>query len=127
TPPVLAVPLRCGRRLAACPFLASETARGGAISMTKEYYRNRVFQGDCVDVMQGLPSNFVDFVLTDPPYLMNYRPRGGQTVLDDNQADWLVPSAVEMYRLLRRDSLCVSFYGWQAADLFIDAWRKAGF
>jgi site-specific DNA-methyltransferase (adenine-specific) len=95
--------------------------------MTKEYYRNRVFQGDCVDVMQALPSNSVDFVLTDPPYLMNYRPRGGQTVLNDNQADWLTPSAAEMYRLLQRDGLCVSFYGWQAADLFIDAWRKAGF
>lgn len=95
--------------------------------MTKEYCRNRVFQGDCVDVMQGLPSNSVDFVLTDSPYLMNYRPRSGQTVLNDNQADWLAPSAVEMYRLLRRDSLYVSFYGWQAADLFIDAWRNAGF
>ena len=41
--------------------------------MMKDYYRNRIFQGDCVDVMQGLPSNSVDFVLTDPPYLMNFR------------------------------------------------------
>ncbi len=89
--------------------------------MTKDYYRNCVFQGDCVDVMQGLSSNSVDFILTDPPYLTNYRPRSGQTILNDNQADWLVPSAAETYRLLRRDSLCVSFYGWQAADRFIEA------
>jgi adenine-specific DNA-methyltransferase len=29
--------------------------------------------------------------------------------------------------VLRRDSFCVSFYGWNQVDKFISAWRKAGF
>jgi site-specific DNA-methyltransferase (adenine-specific) len=32
-----------------------------------------------------------------------------------------------MYRVLKPDSFCVSFYGWNAADRFITAWRSAGF
>jgi hypothetical protein len=33
----------------------------------------------------------------------------------------------EIFRVLRRDSFCVSFYGWHQADKFIAAWREAGF
>ena len=29
--------------------------------------------------------------------------------------------------MLRRDSFCISFYGWHQADKFIAAWREAGF
>jgi site-specific DNA-methyltransferase (adenine-specific) len=69
----------------------------------------------------------VDFVLTDPPYLCRYRPRDGQRVVNDDRDDWLEPAFAEMYRLLKPDTFCVSFYGWNAADKFIGAWRKAGF
>jgi DNA modification methylase len=34
--------------------------------------------GDCIDVMAHLPARSVDFVLTDPPYLVNYRDRSGR-------------------------------------------------
>ena len=27
-----------------------------------------IYQGDCLDVMQGMEDNSVDLVLTDPPY-----------------------------------------------------------
>ncbi|WP_324133579.1 hypothetical protein [Bosea sp. (in: a-proteobacteria)] len=33
--------------------------------------RNTVLEGDCIDLMRQLPSGFVDFVLTDPSYLVN--------------------------------------------------------
>ena len=32
-----------------------------------------------------------------------------------------------MYRVLARDSFCVSFYGWPKAELFLAAFRTAGF
>jgi adenine-specific DNA-methyltransferase len=32
-----------------------------------------------------------------------------------------------MYRVLTHRSFCVSFYGWHKADLFVAAWREAGF
>jgi adenine-specific DNA-methyltransferase len=89
--------------------------------------RSTILHGDCVTLMDTLPDNSVDFILTDPPYLVNYRPRDGQRVANDDGADWLQPAAHGMYRLLKPDALCVSFYGWTQADQFIAAWRGAGF
>lgn len=31
-------------------------------------YLNKIIQGDCLEVMKGLPDNFADLILTDPPY-----------------------------------------------------------
>lgn len=88
---------------------------------------NTVLQGDCVEVMRQLRSCSVDFVLTDPPYLAHYRSRDGRTVANDSDATWLKPAFAEIFRVLRRDSFCISFYGWHQADKFIAAWREAGF
>lgn len=83
--------------------------------------------GDCVDVMAHMPSACVDLILTDPPYLVRYRDRSGRTLVNDDNDAWLEPSFQQMYRVLRRDALCLSFYGWNAIDRFMAAWRKAGF
>lgn len=88
---------------------------------------NTVVQGDCVKVMRQFHSGSVDFVLTDPPYLAHYRSRDGRTVANDNNAAWLKPTFAGIFRVLCRDSFCVSFYGWHQADKFIAAWREAGF
>jgi DNA modification methylase len=88
---------------------------------------NTVLQGDCIEVMRQLRSGSVDFVLTDPPYLAHYRSRDGRTVANDNDATWLKPAFAEIFRVLCRESFCVSFYGWHQADKFIAAWREAGF
>jgi DNA modification methylase len=89
--------------------------------------RNTVIHGDCIEVMRRMPSASVDLVLTDPPYLVRYRSRDGQTIANDDRDEWLEPAFAEMYRLLKPGSFCLSFYGWNAADKFILAWRKAGF
>jgi adenine-specific DNA-methyltransferase len=97
------------------------------MSLLAPPFRNCVLQGDCVEVMGRMATGSVDFILTDPPYLVNYRARDGQTVANDNNADWLEPAFREMYRLLKSGSFCLSFYGWNKVDLFMHAWRKAGF
>jgi adenine-specific DNA-methyltransferase len=88
---------------------------------------NTVLQGDCVTVMRQLRSCSVDFVLTDPPYLAHYCSRDGRKVANDDDAAWLKPAFAEIFRVLCRDSFCISFYGWHQADKFIAAWREAGF
>lgn len=90
-------------------------------------FRNSVIRGDCVTIMRRMESGCVDFILTDPPYLCRYRSRDGQSIANDDRDGWLEPSFAEMYRVLRPGSLCLSFYGWNAADKFIGAWRAAGF
>lgn len=88
---------------------------------------NTVLHGDCIQVMQDLPLASVDFILTDPPYLANYRARDGRRVANDDNADWLRPAFGQMHRLLKDSAFCVSFYGWHKVDLFMAAWRAAGF
>lgn len=88
---------------------------------------NTVIHGDCVEVMAGMPDACVDFVLTDPPYICGYRDRHGRTIANDTSSDWLEPAFREIYRLMKPDTLCISFYGWTAAEAFLAAWQAAGF
>jgi len=83
--------------------------------------------GDCIDVLSYLPSRSVDFALTDPPYLVRYQDRSGRRVINDDNDAWLKPAFAQTYRVLKSDSLCVSFYGWDKVDIFMAAWREAGF
>lgn len=85
-----------------------------------------VLHGDCVTVLQGFPAGSIDLVLTDPPYGCNYRDRAGRQVANDNRTDWLEPAFTQIARVMRPDSLCVSFYGWHVVDQFMAAWRAAG-
>jgi len=88
---------------------------------------NRVTQGRCEEVMKALPAGSVDFILTDPPYLVRYRDRTGRTVLNDDNTAWLEPSFHEMFRVLKPNSFAVSFYAYDKIDHFVAAWTKAGF
>jgi site-specific DNA-methyltransferase (adenine-specific) len=87
---------------------------------------NAVIHGDCVRVTAGLPNDSVDFVLTDPPYVCGYRDRQGRTIANDDGTGWLEPAFREIHRIMKPDTLCVSFYGWTALEAFLDAWRSAG-
>jgi DNA modification methylase len=88
---------------------------------------NKLINGDCTRVMTMMTDESVDFILTDPPYLVRYRSRDGRSVPNDDNDAWLKPAFAEMYRVLKNDSFAVSFYGWPAADRFLAAYREAGF
>ena len=90
-------------------------------------FTNQLIQGDCIEVMRRMPANSVDFVLTDPPYLVNYRDRTGRSIQNDANADWLKPAMKETYRVLKQDRLMLCFYGWSKVDEFFAAWKNAGF
>ncbi len=75
----------------------------------------------------GMPRGSVDFILTDPPYLVNYRGRDGRTVRNDDNAAWLRPAVNQMHRVLKDGGFAVSFYAWNRIHLFMAAWKTAGF
>lgn len=97
------------------------------MTSTTDQLRNSIQRGDCIQVMQRMPPRSVDLILTDPPYLVRYRSRDGRSIENDDDSGWLVPASRAMFRVLKNDSLCISFYGWTKADQFIAAWRAAGF
>jgi site-specific DNA-methyltransferase (adenine-specific) len=88
---------------------------------------NQILHGDCIEVMRQMPANSVDFILTDPPYLVNYRDRSGRTIQNDVDESWLKPAMAQAYRVLKQDRVAIMFYGWTKVDAFFDAWRNAGF
>jgi len=90
-------------------------------------FRNTIIHADCVKALPMLPDKSIDFILTDPPYITNYRARDGRRVPGDDNDGWLKPAFAQMYRVLATDSFAVSFYGWPKADRFMQAYRAAGF
>lgn len=88
---------------------------------------NHLHLGDCTQIMPTLDPGSVDLIVTDPPYLVNYRSRDGRTIAGDISGDWMQPAFREMYRLLRNHRFAISFYGWNHADKFLTGWREAGF
>ena len=88
---------------------------------------NRVLQGDCQRVLRRLPDACADLVLTDPPYLVRYRDRQGRRVANDDNTAWMYPAFAELYRVLKPNSYCISFYGWSRVDRFMGVWRECGF
>ena len=44
---------------------------------------SRFVLGNCIDVMTRIPDNAIDFILTDPPYLVGFRDRSGRTIAGD--------------------------------------------
>jgi site-specific DNA-methyltransferase (adenine-specific) len=109
------------------PLPALARVEGGFLTFEEPAPADQVLTGDCLAVLPTLPAGSVDLVLTDPPYLVRYRDRRGRTIANDDQGDWLRPAFAEIHRVLREDAYAVSFYGWQATDQFMSAWKAAGF
>ncbi len=64
---------------------------GAAMGRKKTTYKNRIFQGDCVEAMNALPEGCVDMVFADPPYNLQLegellRPNNSKVDAVDN--DW---------------------------------------
>jgi adenine-specific DNA-methyltransferase len=89
-----------------------------------------IYHDDCRRVLPTLPAESVDFVLTDPPYLVGYTGRWDgerKAIVGDDDPGWLLPAFTEIWRVLKRDSFAISFYGWGHADLFVGTFKALGF
>ena len=88
---------------------------------------NRILQGDCTQLLKSVPDNSVDFILTDPPYFVRYKDRSGRTIANDRDPQSVLGAFTDLHRVLKPDSFCISFYGWNSVDAFFHAWKHAGF
>ena len=53
---------------------------------------NRITHADCITALRQLPDASVDLILTDPPYIVHYRDRGGRTIPNDDNGRWVFPA-----------------------------------
>ena len=88
--------------------------------------RNQIICGEASQILAQFPSNAIDLVVTDPPYLINYKDRNGRTLENDDNPQAVLNVYPEIARVMKPDSYCVSFYGWSSIDLFSNAWKRSG-
>lgn len=67
-------------------------------------YINQVIQGDCLEVMKGLPDKCVDLVVTDPPYGMEFQSNHRQVKHNKIIGDDRFPVEIfeELFRIAKR-------------------------
>ncbi|WP_299954749.1 DNA methyltransferase [uncultured Roseobacter sp.] len=83
--------------------------------------------GEAVETLNTFDAESVDLTVTDPPYLCNYRDRDGRSVANDTNPDAVLGVFPELYRVLKSNSYCLLFCGWNAIPQFSAAWEAAGF
>ena len=66
---------------------------------------NKIYLGDCLDLMKDIPDKSIDLVLTDPPYNINI----AKWDKIDNYVEWCKQWILECQRVLKDNG---SFYFW---------------
>ena len=93
----------------------------------------QLIHGDCLEEMKKIPDGSIDMVLTDPPYGMNLTPQRetgkfkGIKIANDEQLDWASEFFAQCFRVLPKDSVCMSFCSHHSVGTFIESANKAGF
>ncbi|WP_299970587.1 DNA methyltransferase [uncultured Roseobacter sp.] len=87
---------------------------------------NKIHCGDAKDLLGSVADQSIDLVVTDPPYLVNYRDRDGRRVANDDNPNGVLPVFNPLARVMKRDSYLISFCGWSALPAFGAAWQSAG-
>lgn len=61
---------------------------------------NKIIQGDCEEILQGLPDNSVDLIFTSPPYADQRKNTYGG-VKPDEYVSWFLPKTEQFLRVLK--------------------------
>ena len=92
-----------------------------------------LFNGDCLEVMKGIPDGSVDLVLTDPPYNIardNNFHTMGRAGIDFGEWDKgfdLFSYIDEVYRVLDRNGSFIVFNDWKNLGDIVKHAEKLGF
>jgi len=87
---------------------------------------NKITQGDALEVMKDIEDNSIDLVLTDPPYLINYKTNHRKdknhqftsVIENDNNPDLITDSIKELYRVMKDDTAMYMFCSFDKVDFF---------
>ena len=92
---------------------------------------NRIYQRDCIEGMRMIPDKSVDLIVTDPPYLMNYRSNRRvandkfKHIANDKDSNELIADYIaECYRVLKDDTAIYMFCSWHHIEFFKTEFEK---
>ena len=65
---------------------------------------NKIYQGDCIEVLKTFPDESINCCITDPPYGINK-----EGILNDDSLEVYYQSLPEIYRILKDNSFFITF------------------
>lgn len=91
--------------------------------------------GDCLEIMKEIPDKSIDLIVTDPPYLINYKTNRRKdkghdfcsVIKNDNNFDMIHNYMKECYRILKDNTAMYMFCNCDRVDFFKQELEKAGF
>jgi len=85
-------------------------------------FLNEIVNMDWNIAIKQLPDKSIDLVVTDPPYGIKYKSRGGKfknkKILNDDNLNWLSGWCKELKRVCKDDAHLYVFCSWHNVDLF---------
>jgi len=87
---------------------------------------NQVYNIDCLELMKNIPNNYIDLIVTDPPYLINYKTnyRKDKThdfcthIENDNNPQLIIHYIKECYRIMKDNTAMYMFCSFDKVDFF---------
>ena len=91
--------------------------------------------GDCLERMKEIPNKSVDLIVTDPPYLINYKTNRRKdkkhefcsVIENDNNFEMISNYIKECYRIIKDNSAMYMFCNCDKVDYFKQELEKAKF
>lgn len=98
---------------------------------------NKFIVGDCKEVMERMPAESIDLVLTSPPYAdkRDYGTKNA-SIAPDEYVNWFIPKAQEIYRILKptgsfvlniSDKVVGGFQHLYVFELLLELCKDVGF
>jgi site-specific DNA-methyltransferase (adenine-specific) len=63
-------------------------------------WKDQIIKGDCLSVLRDMPADFVDLIVTSPPYA-DSRKRTYGGIHPDEYVEWFMPITAELFRVLK--------------------------
>ena len=87
---------------------------------------NKIYNEDCLEGMKRIPDCSVDMIVTDPPYLINYKTgyrkdkthRFNNVILNDDNEQLITDYLKECHRILKEDTAMYLFCSSHKVDFF---------
>jgi len=98
------------------------------MNFPEKTYINQVICGDYNEHLPLIPNNYIDLVVTDPPYGMSYQSNGRQVkhkkIQNDDNLDWLDNWCQELKRVTKKNAHLYIFCSWHNIDVFKQTFEK---
>jgi len=92
---------------------------------------NNIYNMDCLEGMKQIEDKSIDLIVTDPPYLMNYKSRRRVVlkqfdyILNDTNCEELISEYIrECFRILKFNTAIYMFCSWHHIDFFKQEFEK---